>query len=38
MDAPVDEVVPVLRQAKANGKAIIGMKIYGEGRLANMKV
>jgi 1-deoxyxylulose-5-phosphate synthase len=37
MDAPVDQVVPVLKQAKANGKAIIGMKIYGEGRLANMK-
>lgn len=33
MDAPTDQVVPVLAQAKRNGKAIIGMKIYGEGRL-----
>lgn len=37
MDGPVDEVVAVLKQAKANGKALIGMKIYGEGTLANMK-
>lgn len=37
MDAPVEDVVAVLRQAKANGKAIIGMKIYGEGRLADMR-
>jgi len=29
--------VPVLQEAKANGKAIIGMKIYGEGTLVNMK-
>jgi 1-deoxyxylulose-5-phosphate synthase len=34
MDGPVEEVVPVLRTAKANGKALIGMKIYGEGKLA----
>jgi 1-deoxyxylulose-5-phosphate synthase len=37
MDGPVDEVVPVLKTAKANGKALIGMKIYGEGTLAHMK-
>jgi aryl-alcohol dehydrogenase-like predicted oxidoreductase len=37
MDGPVDEVVGVLKQAKANGKALIGMKIYGEGTLVNMK-
>jgi 1-deoxyxylulose-5-phosphate synthase len=37
MDGPVDEVVPVLKAAKANGKALIGMKIYGEGTLAHMK-
>jgi aryl-alcohol dehydrogenase-like predicted oxidoreductase len=37
MDGPVDDVVAVLKEAKANGKAIIGMKIYGEGTLANMK-
>jgi len=35
MDGSVDEVVPVLRKARENGKAIIGMKIYGEGSLAN---
>ncbi|MGQ9591017.1 MAG: aldo/keto reductase [Planctomycetota bacterium] len=29
----VDKVVSVLKKAKANGKAVIGMKIYGEGRL-----
>ena len=33
MDAKSDEVVAVLRQAKAAGKAIIGMKIFGEGQL-----
>ncbi len=33
MDASSEEVVAVLRQAKANGKAIIGMKIFGEGQL-----
>jgi len=37
MDGPVDDVVPVLKAAKANGKALIGMKIYGEGTLAHMK-
>lgn len=35
MDASSEEVVAVLRQAKANGKAIIGMKIFGEGQLAH---
>ncbi len=35
MDATPDEVIPVLQQAKANGKAIIGMKIFGEGQLAD---
>lgn len=34
MDASSEEVVAVLRQAKAAGKAIIGMKIFGEGKLA----
>jgi aryl-alcohol dehydrogenase-like predicted oxidoreductase len=34
MDGAVDEVVPVLKTAKTNGKALIGMKIYGEGKLA----
>jgi aryl-alcohol dehydrogenase-like predicted oxidoreductase len=35
MDGSLDEVVPVLRTAKENGKAIIGMKIFGEGRLVD---
>jgi aryl-alcohol dehydrogenase-like predicted oxidoreductase len=33
MDAAPNQVIPVLRQAKAAGKAIIGMKIFGEGQL-----
>lgn len=33
MDASVEEVTPVLKQARANGKTIIGMKIFGAGRL-----
>jgi predicted aldo/keto reductase-like oxidoreductase len=37
MDGSVEEVVPVLRTAKDNGKAIIGMKIFGEGRLADQR-
>jgi len=35
MDAEVKTVLPVLRQAKAAGKGIIGMKIFGAGRLRN---
>jgi aryl-alcohol dehydrogenase-like predicted oxidoreductase len=34
MDGPREEVEAVLRTARSNGKAIIGMKIFGEGRLA----
>jgi hypothetical protein len=30
-DAPMDEVVPVLREAHAAGKGIVGMKLCGEG-------
>ncbi|RIK76518.1 MAG: aldo/keto reductase [Planctomycetota bacterium] len=37
MDASSEEVVAVLRQAKAAGKAIIGMKIFGEGALADQR-
>ncbi|MEQ8846487.1 aldo/keto reductase [Botrimarina sp.] len=37
MDGPPAEVEAVLRQAKANGKAIIGMKIFGEGALADSR-
>lgn len=33
MDAPVEEVVPVIQQARAAGKGIIGMKIFGAGKL-----
>ena len=33
MDGTPEEVVPILRQARQNGKAILGMKIYGEGTL-----
>lgn len=33
MDASVEEVVPLLKQAKAAGKGIIGMKIFGAGRI-----
>lgn len=35
MDAPVDVVLPVLRDMKAKGKGIIGMKIFGAGKLRN---
>jgi len=35
MDAPTEEVVPVLEQAHASGKGILGMKILGEGEIAD---
>jgi aryl-alcohol dehydrogenase-like predicted oxidoreductase len=35
MDASVEEVTPVLKQARANGKTVIGMKIYGAGKLTS---
>ena len=37
MDGKLEEVVPVLTKARQNGKAIIGMKIYGEGTLVDKK-
>ena len=37
MDGTTDEVVPVLRRIKENGKALIGMKIFGEGTLVGEK-
>jgi aryl-alcohol dehydrogenase-like predicted oxidoreductase len=37
MDADVETVTGVLKRMKANGKAIIGMKVYGQGSLANKK-
>lgn len=33
MDGPADEVAEVLRLARKNGKAVIGMKIFGAGKL-----
>ena len=35
MDGTVDEVVPVLKKMKAQGKAVIGMKILGAGQLVD---
>jgi predicted aldo/keto reductase-like oxidoreductase len=35
MDASVEEVAPVLKQARANGKTILGMKIFGAGKLTS---
>jgi len=35
MDGTPEEVIPVLTKARQNGKAILGMKIYGEGTLAD---
>ncbi len=35
MDGAVDEVVPVLKKMKAQGKGIIGMKIFGAGDLVD---
>jgi 1-deoxyxylulose-5-phosphate synthase len=37
MDGQPEEVVAALRKAKDNGKAVIGMKIFGEGRLVAQK-
>jgi aryl-alcohol dehydrogenase-like predicted oxidoreductase len=34
MDGTPDEITAVLKQMKANGKAVIGMKIFGEGELS----
>jgi aryl-alcohol dehydrogenase-like predicted oxidoreductase len=36
-DSSPDEVLALLQKAKANGKAIIGMKIYGEGKLVDKR-
>lgn len=32
MDGPADEVKEILHTARANGKGLVGMKIFGEGR------
>lgn len=33
MDAPTDQVLPLMADLKANGKGVLGMKILGEGQL-----
>ena len=35
MDGSPEEVAPVLKQARANGKIVIGMKIFGSGKLTS---
>jgi len=35
MDGKPNEIIDVLRKAGKNGKAVVGMKIYGEGQLAD---
>ncbi len=35
MDGSVDEVAPILQQARADGKVILGMKIFGAGKLTS---
>jgi predicted aldo/keto reductase-like oxidoreductase len=37
MDAKVPKVVQVLKQMKAQGKGIVGMKIFGAGKLVDKK-
>lgn len=37
MDAGPEEVLPVLEEMKAAGKGVIGMKVYGAGRLADRR-
>jgi aryl-alcohol dehydrogenase-like predicted oxidoreductase len=36
-DSSAEEVLALLKQAKLNGKAIIGMKVYGAGRLLDKR-
>ena len=35
MDGTADEVAAVLKRARANGKAVVGMKIFGNGKLTS---
>lgn len=37
MDGTPEEITAVLREMKANGKAVLGMKIFGEGKLSGEK-
>ena len=34
MDGSPEEVAPILKQARANGKVVVGMKLFGAGKLA----
>jgi 1-deoxyxylulose-5-phosphate synthase len=35
MDASPEEVAPILKQARADGKVVLGMKIFGAGKLTS---
>jgi predicted aldo/keto reductase-like oxidoreductase len=35
MDAELEEVVPVLKNARAHGKAVVGMKLFGAGKITS---
>ncbi len=37
MDGTPDEIIAVIQEMKANGKAVIGMKIFGEGELRDQR-
>lgn len=37
MDGTPEQVINVLKKAKDNGKTVIGMKIFGEGKLADQR-
>ncbi len=37
MDAPPDVVIPILQQMKAQGKGIIGMKVFGAGKMRDQQ-
>lgn len=37
MDGPPDVVIPILQQMKAQGKGIIGMKVFGAGKMRHQQ-
>ncbi len=37
MDASVEKITGILRQMKSSGKVVMGMKIFGDGKLVNRK-
>lgn len=37
MDADVDTITGILKQMKSSGKVVMGMKIFGDGKLVNRK-